>query len=104
MFIVIVEFPPVREGKEKEFKEWFSWSNSIFENSDGFISRRLLKSTKGEGKYLAIVEHRGEETFMAMHSSEQRDKIHERLLPLLEGSPKPSFYEVVVTSGKTPAK
>jgi heme-degrading monooxygenase HmoA len=101
MFIVIVEFPPVRKDKEQEFKEWFSWSNSIFEKSEGLISRRLLKSTASEGKYLAIVEHRSEETFKAMHSSEKRNKIHERLLPLLEGSPKPGFYEVVVTLEKT---
>lgn len=100
MFIVIVEFPPIKKGEEEEFKEWFSWSNSLFERSNGFISRRLLKPAKGEGGYIAIVEHESEKTFMAMHSSEERHKMHEKLGPLLEGLPKPSFYEVVVSSKK----
>jgi len=100
MFINIVEFPHVKKGKEKEFEEWFSWSNSIFDKFDGFVSRRLLKPTKGEGNYVAIVEHETEKTFMAMHISEERKKARENLEPLLEGSPKPSFYEVIVSSEK----
>jgi heme-degrading monooxygenase HmoA len=98
MFVNIVEFPPIKEGKVDEFREWFSWSNSIFEKFDGFISRRLLKPTKGEGNYVAIVEHETEKTFMAMHLSEERKKARKKLEPLLEGSPKPSFYEVIVSS------
>jgi hypothetical protein len=34
MFIVIVEFPPIKKGREGKFKEWFSWSNSLFEKSN----------------------------------------------------------------------
>ena len=98
MFIVIVEFPPIKKEKEQEFKEWFSWSNSLFEKSNGFISRRLLKPAKGDGGYIAIVEHESEETFMAMHSSEERHEVRGRLGSLLEGLPKPSFYEVIVSS------
>ena len=94
MFIIIVEFPPVRQGKEKEFKEWFSWSNSVFEKSNGFISRRLLKPAKAKGNYIAIIEHESEETFMAMHSSEERHKVREKLGSLLEGSPKPIFMKL----------
>jgi heme-degrading monooxygenase HmoA len=100
MFVTIVEFPPITHGKEEEFKEWFSWSNGVFEKSNGFISRRLLKPAKGEGNYIAIVEHKSEKTFMVMHSSEDRHEVHEKLGSLLEGSPKPSFYEVVVSSEK----
>ena len=98
MFIVIVEFPTLKKGREEEFKEWFSWSNSLFEKSNGFISRRLLKPAKGEGGYIAIVEHESEKTFMAMHSSEERHDVREKLGSLLEGLPKPSFYEVIVSS------
>jgi heme-degrading monooxygenase HmoA len=100
MFVNIVEFPSIKEGKDKEFREWFAWSNSVFEKFDGFISRRLLKPTKGKGNYAAIVEHKSEETFMAMHMSEEREKVHEKVKSLFEGSPKPSFYEVIVSSEK----
>ncbi|HEY9206526.1 MAG TPA: antibiotic biosynthesis monooxygenase [Candidatus Methanoperedens sp.] len=72
MFINIIEFPPVRKGKDEEFKKWFEWSNSIYEKFDGFISRRLLKPLKGKKNYAAIVEHESKDTFMAMHTSEER--------------------------------
>ena len=28
MFINIAEFPPIKKGKDEEFKKWFEWSNS----------------------------------------------------------------------------
>lgn len=100
MFINVVEFPPIKAGKDDEFKEWFAWSNSVFEKFDGFISRQLLKPTKGKGNYAAIVEHESEETFMAMHMSKEREKVHEKVKALFDGSPKPSFYDVIVSSEK----
>lgn len=100
MFVNIVEFPHIKDSKDEEFKEWFSWSNSVFEKFDGFISRRLLKPTKGEGNYVAIVEHESEETFMEMHMSEERGKVHEKVKALFDSSPKPSFYDVIVSSEK----
>lgn len=100
MFVNIVEFPPIKKGKDNEFKEWFAWSNSVFEKFDGFISRRLLKPTKGKENYAAIVEHESEETFMAMHMSEEREKVHEKVKALFDGSPKPSFYDVIISSEK----
>jgi hypothetical protein len=69
-------------------------------NQIRFILRRLLKPAKGEGSYIAIVEHGSEKTFVAMHSSEKLHKVREKLGSLLEGLPKPSFYEVVVSSEK----
>lgn len=98
MFVNIVEFPQIKKGKDEEFRKWFAWSNTVYEKFDGFISRRLLKPTKGN--YAAIVEHESEETFMAMHLSEERQKAWERVEPLLEGSPTPSFYNVIIASEK----
>jgi len=100
MFVNLIEFPPVKKGKDEEFKEWFVWSNTVYEKFDGFISRRLLKPTKGKESYAAIVEHKSEKTFMAMHLSEERQKAWAKVEPLLEGSPKPHFYKVVATSEK----
>ena len=100
MFVNLVEFPPIKKGKDKEFKKWFEWSNTVYEKFDGFISRRLLKPTKGKGNYVAIVEHESEETFMAMHLSAERQKAWEKVELLLEDSPTPHFYEVLISSEK----
>jgi hypothetical protein len=27
MFILIISFPPIKPGKDEEFKEWFAYSN-----------------------------------------------------------------------------
>jgi len=100
MFVNLVEFPPIKKGKEDEFKKWFAWSSTVYEKFDGFISRRLLKPTKAKGNYVAIVEHESEKTFMAMHLSDKRQKAWAKVEPLLEGSPTPHFYEVIIVSEK----
>jgi len=46
------------------------------------------------------VEQENEETFMAMHLSDERQEAWAKVEPLLEGSPKPHFYEVILTSEK----
>lgn len=100
MFVNIVQFPPIRKGKDEDFKKWFAWSNTVYEKFDGFISRRLLKPMKGKKNYAAIVEHESEKTFMAMHLSKERQTAWEKVEPLLDGSPTPGFYEVIITSEK----
>ncbi len=100
MFVNIIRFPRLKVGREEEFKKWFEWSNAVYEKFDGFVSRRLLRPTKGRRNYMAIVEHESEETFMAMHLSDERQKAWAKVEPLLEGAPTPSFYEVVITSKK----
>lgn len=100
MFVNIIEFPPIKRGKDEEFREWFAWSNSVYEKFNGFISRRLLKPTRGKKNYAAIVEHENEDTFMAMHTSEERQKAWEKVEPLLEGAPVPDFYNVIIAAEK----
>ena len=95
MFVVIINFPPIKAGKDAEFQEWFSWSNKEFAKHKGFINRRLLKSLK-DGSYAAVVEHESYETFMAMHNSPEHDEAGKRVAPLFEGKPNPQFYEVIV--------
>lgn len=92
MFVNIVQFPSIKTGKDAEFLEWFEWSNSVYEQWEGFISRRLLYPTKPDGQYAAIVEHESEDTFMAMHLSNDRQAAWDKVAPLLEGAPTPSFY------------
>lgn len=99
MFVNIIEFPPIKEGKDEKFKEWFEWSNTVYASFKGFISRRLLKPTE-EGNYVGIVEHESEETFMAMHLSDERQKAWAKVETLLQGSPTPTFYNVILPAKK----
>lgn len=96
MFINTVEMPPIKSGKESEFLEWFKWSSSVYKKFDGFISRRLLKHTKGSGSYVVLMEHENEKTFMNMHSSMEQKESMAKLKSLVEGSPAARFYEVVI--------
>lgn len=96
MFINTIEMPQIKAGKESEFLEWFKWSTSVYKNFDGFISRRLLKHTKGREGYVILMEHKNEKTFMNMHSSKEQKEAFAKLNPLLEGSRTAKFYEVVV--------
>ena len=94
MFVNIVHFPPIKESKEAAFREWFAWSNVTYAKHNGFISRRLLKPLKG-GTYAAIVEHQSQETFMAMHTSDDQKDAHRRVEPLFDGKPSAEFFEVL---------
>ena len=95
MFVVIINFPPIKAGKDKEFRDWFEWSNKEFSKYKGFVNRRLLKPLK-EGNYAAIVEHESYDTFMTMHTSPFHDEAGKRVTPLLDGHPNPVFYEVII--------
>lgn len=95
MFVNIILFPAVKEGKDEEFRQWFAWSNEQYARHKGFIRRRLLEPQRG-GHYAAIVEHESYETFMAMHTSPTQAEAKKRVTPLLDGDPRPQFYEVVL--------
>jgi antibiotic biosynthesis monooxygenase (ABM) superfamily enzyme len=93
MFVNIMQFPPIKEGKDAAFREWFAWSNEQYAKHKGFIRRRLLKPRKG-GNYAALVEHENFETFMAMHTSPTQAEAMERVKPLFDGHPIAQFYDV----------
>lgn len=95
MFVVLIDFPPIKAGKEAEFEEWFVWSNQQFARFQGFVGRRLLKPIAG-GNYAAIVEYECEDNFRAMHGSPEHDEAGDRVKPLFQGNPVPHFYKVVV--------
>lgn len=96
MFVVIISFPPIRKDKDAEFKEWFLSTNKEFSNFKGFIKRSLLKPLE-DGNYAAIVEFEDQDSFKAMHNSPEHDKAGQRVRPLFDGIPKPSFYEVIIS-------
>jgi heme-degrading monooxygenase HmoA len=94
MFVVLISFPPIKEGRDADFQKWFASSNQVFRNFKGFISRRLLKPVKG-GNYAAIVEFKDQAAFQAMHSSPTHDDAGEEVRPLFDGKPTPTFYQVI---------
>ena len=94
MFVNIMHFPPIKEGKDAEFRTWFAWSNEQYAKHKGFIRRSLLKPQKG-GNYVALIEHESLETFMAMHTSPTQAEANKRVKPLLDGGPTPQFYDVI---------
>ncbi len=93
MFVNFVEYPPIKKEKEKEFREWFKESNTVFSKFDGFVSRKLLVSEKGA--YAAIIEHRSKDTFMKMRNNSEHATIHAKGIAMMDGEPKPSFYTIV---------
>jgi heme-degrading monooxygenase HmoA len=95
VFVNIIHFPPIKDGKDAEFRQWFTWSNEEYAKHKGFISRKLLLPREG-GNYAAVVEHESYDTFMAMHTSPTQAEANRRVKPLLDGSPTPVFYEVVL--------
>jgi len=96
MFVVIINFPPIKEGKDATFREWFAETNKTFASHNGFIGRRLLKPKKN-GEYASIVEHESYETFMAMHDSPAHAEAGKRVFPLFDGVPTPHFFEVIIS-------
>lgn len=95
MFMAIVQFPPIKAGKESAFLEWFAWSNEALLGLKGFIRRRLLKPPEG-GNYVAVIEFESHETFMAMRANPIHDEAGRRVEPLLDGHPTPKVFEVVI--------
>ena len=90
MLVVLISFPPIKAGKDAEFREWFVSSNEEFSKFKGFIRRRLLKPFR-EGNYAAIVEFENQDTFKAVQSSPAHEKAGEHVKPLFDGDPTPHF-------------
>jgi len=101
MHIAIARFPTVPADRDKDFRDWFAWSNDQLRETEGLKARRLLRAP--DGSYTALVEHESADTFAAMHTAEAVSKIQERLGQILSDGPQATKYDVVVdyaTSGQ----
>jgi hypothetical protein len=38
VFVNVVEFPPVVDGRDAQFREWFEWFNGVYAAFAGFVS------------------------------------------------------------------
>src|SRR5512138_112013 len=91
-YVNLIDFAPVKPGKQESFLEWFRRSSEAFARHPGFISRSLLAPTEGGSRYAAIVEHESRETFMDMHLSDDRARLFQEVEPLVLGASTPHFY------------
>jgi heme-degrading monooxygenase HmoA len=95
MFVVIIHFPSIKEGKGAEFLEWFARSNKKFAEHAGFVGRRLLKPVTG-GAYTAVMELKSREAFEAMRQTTGHDEAARQIASLLDGQPTIEQYEVII--------
>jgi quercetin dioxygenase-like cupin family protein/heme-degrading monooxygenase HmoA len=100
-FINLVDFAPVKPGKQEAFLEWFRRSSEIFARHPGFISRTLLGPIEGGTHYAAIVEHESKGTFMDMHLSDDRVQLFQEVEPLVLGASTPHFFELLISYRNT---
>jgi heme-degrading monooxygenase HmoA len=98
MLVVIIHFPPIREGKKGEFLKWFASSNEEFAKHEGFLGRRLLEPVGG-GNYVAVMEHASRETFAAVQRAPGHEEASRQVSALLDGQPNLWQYEVVALPG-----
>jgi len=99
-FVNLIDFAPLKPGKEEIFREWFHDSSEVFAKHPGFISRTLLGPIEGGSRYAAVVEHESKETFMDMQLSDDREELFRRVEPLVLGPSTPHFYETVFSYRK----
>ena len=63
---------------------------------NGFVLRKLLKST--DGRYRILVEHKSKETFEKMYSNEKHKKLQATAVTFMKQQPIPKFYDVIVSN------
>jgi len=101
-YVNLIDFAPVKPGKQEVFLEWFRRSSEVFARHRGFISRTLLAPLEGGSRYAAIVEHESRETFLDMHLSDDRAQLFQEVEPLVLGTSTPHFYELLISYRKNP--
>ena len=99
-FVNLIDFAPLKPGKEEPFREWFHHSSEVFAKHPGFVSRTLLGPIDGGSRYAAVVEHESKETFMDMHLSDDRVELFRQVEPLVLGPSTPHFYDTLLSYRK----
>ena len=93
MHIAIARFPAVPAELDKDFRDWFAWSNDQLSEIAGLKARRLLCAP--DGSYTVLVEHESTSSFAAMHTAEAVSMIHKGLGKILNDGPQTTSYEVL---------
>jgi quercetin dioxygenase-like cupin family protein/heme-degrading monooxygenase HmoA len=96
-FVNLIEFAPLKPGREESFRVWFHHSSEVLRKHHGFVSRTLLGPMEGGSRYAAIVEHESKESFMDMHLSDDRAELFRQAESLVLGPSAPHFYETLLS-------
>jgi quercetin dioxygenase-like cupin family protein/heme-degrading monooxygenase HmoA len=99
-FVNMIDFAPLKPGKDETFREWFRRSSEILARHPGFLSRTLLGPMEGGSRYAAVVEHESKETFMDMQLSDDRQDLLREAESLVLGPSTPHFYETILSYRK----
>jgi quercetin dioxygenase-like cupin family protein/heme-degrading monooxygenase HmoA len=99
-FVNLIEFAPLKPGREEALKDWFQRSSEILAKQPGLVSRTLLGPIEGGSRYAALVEHESKETFMDMQLSDDREELSRQAENLLLGPSTPHFYETILSFRK----
>jgi len=94
MHIAIARFPAVPAERDRDFRDWFAWSNDQLRGMGGLRGRRLLRAP--DGSYTALVEHDSAAAFAAMLKAEAVSMIHRGLGPILNDRGQAMRYDVLV--------
>lgn len=94
MHIAIARFPAVPAEHDKDFRDWFAWSNDQLRAMVGLRGRRLLRAP--DGTYTALVEHDSADAFTAMLKAEAVSMIHRGLGPILNDRRQAISYDVLL--------
>ena len=99
-FVNLIDFAPLKPGKEDSFRVWFHHSSEVLAKHPGFVSRTLLGPIEGGSRHTAVVEHESKETFMDMQLSDDRAELFRQAESLLLGPSTPHFYETLLSYRK----
>ena len=103
-FVNMIDFAPLKPGKDGSFREWFRHSSEILAKHPGFVSRTLLGPIEGGSHYAAVVEHESKETFMDMQLSDDRQELFRQAESLVLGPSTPHYYEMILSCRKSGEK
>ena len=94
MHIAIARFPAVPVERDKDFRDWFAWSNDQLRGMVGLRGRRLLRAP--DGSYTALLEHDSAAAYATMLKAEAVSMIHRGLGPILNDRGQAMSYDVLV--------
>ena len=94
MFVVMADVQ-IKESMESEFEKWFSESNRILSKTDGFVSRRLLRST--DGSYRILLHHQSKDTFEKMIDNEEHKNLNAIAVTFMVEPPIRILYDVLAS-------
>jgi len=94
MHVAIARLPAVPAERDKDFRDWFAWSNDQLRGMAGLRGRRLLRAQ--DGSYTSLVEYDSARALAAMHEAEAVSMIRRGLGRVLNDRQQTTRCDVLV--------